>query len=290
MNTIFYIIAIIILLLIITFISLKYYLSKKYVIALNIDDNTVIENECFYTHNVNLIYCKYIVNHKKYNVISNIQNMIKNSNGQKLTFNAIDFDLPPNGILKIGFVCYICKSKKKDKFINLAGIGGDSISIPNKKSYNGKYYTTNQLQNIYDDKTGYYDLTQYVPPNEQLRNGTNIIPIHSSSTQNPVFWNNNPNFSPNTNNHEADLKSMAKKINTAIENNNVDNLLNAVEVEENKQNPHYINDTPFSSYVNIFSRKYPPLSVTSVLGGYIDPEFMPDGLYNSAKLLDVITN
>jgi hypothetical protein len=129
-----------------------------------------------------------------------------------------------------------------------------------------------------------------------------MISVHSSSTQNPIFWNNNfqnigkqieQNIDQDIieNNKVADLISMEKKINASIETNDIDILLNNVEEEENKQNPNFINDTPFSSYVNIFIRKYPALSATNVLGGYIDPEFIPNGLYGSAKLLnEIITN
>jgi hypothetical protein len=243
MNVIFYAMAIIILILIIGFISLKYYLSKKYLINAIIDDSNALNNNCLNSHNINIIYCKYLVNGKKYNVTNQIKKQLK--------FNAAILNLPPNGKFKIGYVCYNCSDKiqKKHNFTNLAGIGGDSISIPNNTSYNGNYFSTNALQKIYNNNTKKYNIIQHTP------------------------------------------KLNIKKINENIKTNNIDLLLNRVKEEENKQNPHYINDTPFSSYVNIFSRKYPALSATNILGGYIDPEFIPDGLYGSAKLLnEVITN
>jgi hypothetical protein len=308
MNIVFYVMAIIILILIIGFISLKYYLSTKYVINIIINDSSNISdpliNECFYNHKIHIIYCKYLINGKKYNITNQINN--------KSQFNAINFNLPSGGVFKIGYVCYDCKKNgKKNNFVNLAGIGGDSISIPNDDSYNGQYFSTSALQNIYNEATENYDLTQNTPLYETLKNETNMIPIHSSSTQNSIFWNNLQNNNIKNNIQKsiqdsmqnsmqnsniqdskiADLMSMEKKINASIETNNIDLLLNDIEEEENKQNPHFINDTPFSSYVNIFIRKYPALSATNVLGGYIDPEFIPDGLYGSAKLLnEVITN
>jgi hypothetical protein len=286
--------SIIILILIIGFISLKYYLSSKYIINISINDAGVNDagvNECFYNHKINIIYCKYLINGKKYNITNKIKNSNIYENSHK--FNAANFNLPSGGQFKIGYVCYNCKKNNKNKFINLAGIGGDSISIPNNDSYNGIYFPTNTLQNIYNNATEYYDLTQHAPLDEKLKNGTNMFPIHSSSTQNSIFWNGTQNIEQfiEQKSKIADLITMEKKINASIETNNIDVLLNNIEEDENKQNPHYINDTPFSSYVNIFIRKYPALSATNVLGGYIDPEFIPSGLYGSAKLLnEVITN
>jgi hypothetical protein len=275
--------AIIILLLIIAFISLKYYLSKKYMINIVVDDNSNIADECFYNHDINIIYCKYMINNKKYDITKKIKNMLDgeefnkfgNSDGfntsvnsggfNKLKFNSMDFKLPPNGVFKIGYVCYLCNNKRKNNkqknnkqknneqknnFINLAGIGGDSISIPNDFSYNGIYYPTNELQNIYNTKTQYYDLTKYAPKYEKLKNDTITIPVHSSSTQNSIFWNNpvflentgtwhnnitpqswnNPIFLSNNApaNPIADLMSVEKKMNASVERNDLEFLLNTL--------------------------------------------------------------
>jgi len=312
MNISFYIAITIVILLIIAFISLKYYLIYKYTINIDINDNSQLSASCFYNHNINILDCTYIHGKNKYNITEKIKNEIENNNTNKLTFNANKNDLPPGGKLKIKYVCYTCnkqnqgkgkknqlqgkgkekqnqlqgkekQGKEKQKFIPL---NTTSISIPNNSTYSlySDSITNTALQNKYDKLTKMYDLTG------KSKNQTNFIPVHSSSTQNSMYWNKHNNKNELDNlityvNNKDDLNNLGKQINTSIDNNNIDILLDNIELEENKKNKYFINDEPMSSYVNIFSRKYPYSSIPSKLVN-IDPEYIIGGLRGDAKLLD----
>jgi hypothetical protein len=147
----------------------------------------------------------------------------------------------------------------------------------------------NVIQSEYNSIVKNYDLNYPSNYTLNVRNSTDFIPVHSSSTQNSIFWkerDKDPLYDLITLvDHRADLENIGGVINKAIDNNNIDNLLNEVEVEETKKNPHYLNNNALSSYVNIFSRKYPSSAIVSKLAN-IDPEYIVGGLRGDSKILN----
>jgi hypothetical protein len=128
--------------------------------------------------------------------------------------------------------------------------------------------------------------------NPQKDTPTPFISVHSSSTQNSAYWNGENNSYEdqlhniiNPINNYADLISMEKRINSSIDNNDIDNTLNDIEKLENSMARDPSNDSPMSYVSNIFNRKYPKNSNTSILAN-IDPEYIHGGLRGDAKLLN----
>jgi hypothetical protein len=95
------------------------------------------------------------------------------------------------------------------------------------------------IQGEYDNMTKTYDLNYPSKYTLETRNSTNFIPVHSSSTQNSIFWKkNNEDVLHNLItlvDHKSDLSNIGGFINETINNTSIDNLLNQVEVEEIKK-------------------------------------------------------
>jgi hypothetical protein len=107
--------------------------------------------------------------------------------------------------------------------------------------------------------------------NLNVSHSSTIIPINSSSTQNPIY-------SGNTNE-----SYFLKQINTAKKENQLYTVLNNIENAESNYNS--IKYSKKNNYFdNIFNRKYPYTSITSKLAN-IDPEYIIGGLRGDARLL-----
>lgn len=318
MNITIYIALIIILLLIILFISLKYYLIYTHSVYIEVDDNAPIENTCLYQHKCNIQFCNYIVDGKKYIITKLLMDELKTNNQ---IFNSQNFNLPPNGKFKIRYICDSCNgvdrpitdsdgnpinsqgkpiysddniingpinSQGKDKFINAATIENEYNAmtedyVANRANYNRLFNKGSRQQN---------NQTQQNNIQQQKDTPTPFISVHSSSTQNSSYWNGENNSYEdqlynmlNPINNYADLLSMEKRINTSIDNNDIDNTLNDIEKLENSMARDFTNDSPMSYVSNIFNKKYPKNSNTSILAS-IDPEYIHGGLRGDAKLLN----
>jgi len=151
----------------------------------------------------------------------------------------------------------------------------------------------NQIQNEYNLMTKNYVANRANYNKKIYKDSPNpFIPVHSSSTQNSSYWNGENNSYEeqlynmlNPTNRYADLLSMERRINSSINNNDIDNTLNNIEALENSISRDFANDSPMSYVSNIFNRKYPKMSNTSVLAN-IDPEYIHGGLRGDAKLLN----
>lgn len=285
MNITIYIALIIILLLIILFISLKFYLTNTHSSYIEVDDNAPIETKCLYDHTYNIQYCNYMANGKKYIITKTIIDALKNNKPQELTFNAETYNLPPNGKLKIRYICDTCNK------IDRLPVNNNNFVVKKKASKIDKFVPNMyKMQNKYDDMTEDYIASR---ANYNKVDGPSpFIPIHSSSTQNSLYWNRKNasqedqlNNILNPINRHADLLSINKIINTSIDNNNIDNILNDIETLENSISRDFTNDSPMSYVSNIFNKKYPKNSNTSVLAN-IDTEYIHGGLRGDAKLLN----
>jgi hypothetical protein len=170
--------------------------------------------------------------------------------------------------------------------------GGNS-SGGNSSGGKNNFIGANQIQNEYNLMTKNYVANRANYNKKIYRDSPNpFIPVHSSSTQNSAYWNGANNSYEeqlhnmlNPANRYADLLSMEKRINSSIDYNNIDNTLNSIEALENSISRDFANDSPMSYVSNIFNRKYPKMSNTSVLAN-IDPEYIHGGLRGDAKLLN----
>uniref|UniRef100_A0A6C0I120 Uncharacterized protein n=1 Tax=viral metagenome TaxID=1070528 RepID=A0A6C0I120_9ZZZZ len=317
MNITIYIALIIILLLIILFISLKYYLINTHSTYIEIDDNGYIEDRCLYDHDYNIQYCNYVVDGKKYIITELFINELKN-NKSMTTFNAENFDLPPNGKLKLRYICDSCngvdrtilddKGNPIDKNGNFTNDDGNPIDANgnlidkngnpidadgNPISNKNKFANANAIQNEYNLMTEDYVADRANYNKKIYKDSPNaFIPVHSTSTQNSAYWNGENNSYDeqlhnmlNPINRYADLISMEKRINISIGNNDIDSTLYDIEKLENSMARDFTNDSPMSYVSNIFNRKYPKNSNTSILAN-IDPEYIHGGLRGDAKLLN----
>jgi uncharacterized protein YneF (UPF0154 family) len=264
MNITIYIAIAIILILIIFYFCFRAYLINTQSTTITVKDNDPINHFCIY-NNANIIDCNYLANGKKYaftkilkKVINDHQKNNFSNDSEPLVFNSENFNLPKNGVLKIRFVCDR-NNKEKNKFNN------KNIHF---------------VQNKYNLLTKEYDSASY------LANQTNIIPIHSSSTQNPIY-NNTPAYIHNIPLYSniADLNQLRENIDKSIDDNKITSMINNIEKYENAMSNSFVKDSPNSYLTTIFNNKYPSWSTTSKLA-YIDPEYIIGGLRGDARLLD----
>lgn len=317
MNITIYVALAIILLLIIIYICLKYYLINTHSTEIKINDNSPILNNCIYNHDVNILYCNYIVDKKKIILTKMLKNKFKTN---PFIFNSKNYNLPDNGILKIRYVCDTCNGIKRGDIKNSSnsirnsgdsirnsGNSGDSIRNSDKNAftispseYNSFFINNNKtieesIENEYDNMTEDYvaNRANYNKKNSASNGDDYPTPfnfVHSSSTQNALFWDTNTYEKKlenilNPNNYNADMLSIGKSINSSINNNNIDSTLYDIEKIENSISRDFVKDSPMSYTTNIFNRKYPKSSKTSILAN-IDPEYIHGGLRGDAKLVN----
>jgi len=277
MNITIYIALAIVLILIIFYFCFRAYLIKTQSTTITIEDNAPINNFCAYEDS-NIIDCSYLVNGKKYQLTKMLKKMIidyqknnfSNDSLGPLIFNSENFNLPKNGILKIRFVCDKNNNENNKK---------------NKFNANNIHF----VQNKYNLLTKEYDSASY------LKNKTNMIPIHSSSTQNPIYNMTIPALNPRRQgvkhqnmtlySNTADLNQLKTNIESSISDNQITSMINNIEKAENAMSNSFVKDSPNSYLTNIFNKKYPSTSNTSKLS-YIDPEYIIGGLHGDARLLD----
>lgn len=187
----------------------------------------------------------------------------------------------------------------KNTFVNAATIENEYNEmtedyIANRANYRTFNKSSQNLQRPFNNLQRPFNNLQRPFNNQQYQKDTPtpFIPVHSSSTQNSAYWNGENdtheeqlNNILNPINNYADLISMKKRINTSIDNNDIDNTLNDIEKLENSMARDFTNDSPMSYVSNIFNRKYPKNSNTSILAS-IDPEYIHGGLRGDAKLLN----
>jgi hypothetical protein len=216
MNIAIYVAIVIIVILIIFYICFRQNLIQNQSTTITVNDGGSLNHECFYNKATKIIFCHYIVNNSKFIFTDTLNNILSNwSDDTTFIFNAEDYNLPKNGILKIRFVCNLAKN-------NFANTGA-------------------------------------------------VIPINSSSTQNPIY-------SGNTNE-----SYFLKQIGTAKQENKLYEILDDIEKKENSQNAkQYALENNY--FENIFARKYPHTSITSKLAN-IDPEYIIGGLSGDARLI-----
>jgi hypothetical protein len=266
---------------------------------------------------------KYIITKLLMNELNQLKiNSQLNNDNQLKIFNSQKFNLPPNGKFKIRYVCDSCNGVDRPIMddsgnpINSQGkpIYNDDDIINGQNGQNGqsknKFINAATIENKYNAMTEDYvanranynrpfnksSQNQHRPFNKNSQNQkdtpTPFISVHSSSTQNSAYWNGENNSYEdqlynmlNPINNHADLISMEKRINTSIDINDIDNTLNDIEKLENSVARDFANDSPMSYVSNIFNRKYPKNSNTSILAN-IDPEYIHGGLRGDAKLLN----
>jgi hypothetical protein len=241
MNITIYIALAIVLILIIFYFCFRQYLIKTQSTTITVNDNSPITHSCIYDKHTKILMCNYLINAKKIVFLDMINKIISDwDDSLPFVFKSSDYNLEAGGVLKIRFIC-----NKKNNFKN---------SIQKKYDHMEKEYRAHN-------------------------NNSPLIPIHSSSTQNP-----NKHF-PQLYNYGDDVSDFLAKVDTSIKYNNLDSMLTDIEKNENSASNSFVKDSPNSYYSNIFSRKYPKNSVTSKLAK-IDSEYILGGLKGDARLLD----
>ena len=223
MNITIYVAIAIIIILIIFYFCFKQYLIQSQSTTITVADGFPINHECLYNKKTKIIFCHYIVKGKKVLFTDMINTILSNWNSEdSFIFNAEDYNLEKNGILKIRFVC-------------------------------------NVLKNNFENNS------------PSLRSNSPIIPINSTSTQNPIYSG------------KTNESYFLEQINKAKKENQLYTLLDNIEKKENNQNS--TSYTAENNYFdNIFNRRYPHTSITSKLAN-IDPEYLIGGLRGEARLL-----
>lgn len=233
MNITIYVAIAIIIILIIFYFCFRQYLINTQSTTITLNDGNALNHSCIYDKKTKIIFCQYIVNNKKIVFTDMINNILSNWEDNSRPFIFNSMDY---NLPQGGIlkIRLVCNSIKNNNFAN------------------NNFANTDFLNTHSTDV---------------------IIPIDSTSTQNPIYSGN------------SNISYFLQQVDNSKKNNELYDILNTI--EKNEINSTNIEYKTANSYLdNVFIRKYPQVSITNRLSK-IDPEYILSGLKGDARLMDI---
>ena len=290
----YYVCVCIIILLIIIFLITRYYLVYNYTTIVTVSDGELLDILCLHDkHDIIIFYAVYRVNRgHQVNMTAALKAVLLNGQLEKneWIFNAEDYNLPKNGKLTFRFRCDTCNGVNSG--VNIITEEFDQGEAFAKQTKQKKVTFS---KDSYEPQRIYPKYTPYVPEFPTSHRNADIIPILPGNSQSNIERDSygvssesaqysniltgigkrdliqrlTPSKFNYLSNDEIDISCMY----------NLDNLLTNLKESE------LTGDSPMSAVTNVFDRKYPQISLTSKLA-QIDPEYLPNGLFNDAQGLN----
>ena len=268
----------IIMLLILIFLITRYYLVYNYTNIVTVNDGELLDIFCLKDkHDIEIFYAGYRIRRgNKINMTAALSAVLQNGQLEQNNwiFNASDYNLPKNGKLTFRFKCNTCNLHNKSTIQNVQN--------------------QNVQKNNYEPKRIDIKYTPYVPELPTSFRNADQIPILPGNSQSNIERDSYgvsaesaqyPNMITGVGKRDLIQKLTPSSVNFDDKNDNLSSFTDLDSLLTNLKESELTGDSPMSFVTNVFDRKYPQISLTSKLA-HIDPEYLPNGLFNDAQGLN----
>ena len=268
----------ILMLLILIFLITRYYVVYNYTYIVTVSDGELLDILCLHDkHDIEIFYAVYRVSRgNQINMTAALSAVLQNGQLEQNNwiFNASDYNLPKNGKLTFRFKCNTCNLHNKSTIQNIQN--------------------QNVQKNNYEPKRIDIKYTPYVPELPTSFRNADQIPILPGNSQSNIERDSYgvsaesaqyPNMITGVGKRDLIQKLTPSSVNFDDKNDNLSSFTDLDNLLTNLKESELTGDSPMSAVTNVFDRKYPQISLTSKLA-QIDPEYLPNGLFNDAQGLN----